>query len=639
MWNREFDGLVSNSLTFQIYKLKTNNNKVIFEANTINFISLERVGQFDFAISQSFRNNVILSNEDKTSLGLYQSFQVYTEDDIPFIDGQFYILSVKDIKNSYDLEEAFYFESKIQEDAFNEIANRSIKEFTITKLAALKELQGIEFVLGDGKPFESSITLKFDRNSLINNLNFTMEAPSGATYKALPLQDPDNEQPFLFFFNPINVRDNGHFMYLWSFNPTFNLPYDYLINSTNVVEGERVLNIEMLFTFLGILTFKDIFLKIWKVIDVVDSGFQGYSEERIKRFREENGTFQKSEDYINFIVSSYLKNNKLTDKQKNAIKSLILLCSSQLSGYYTFKGGRTEEHKLAFPFFIEKSGEQFFLKSLYYIVENNQIKNNNKNNYLNHNTIQIHDQAVQLPLLPERLTELDFSSNPVDFNNKTYNFNYPFWLWLAERERETLLSFNYQKFHLADVKTIEFETWKDELYYYQVDAVDRHMDNIAAHIANNDFSLMPPPAREQIPPGYKFVPGSWERSYSDEHIRDDDDGYGGKNPVYKRTYKFKFSVKKENDELTQFHPQNKWFIEQKDALIVFNKKQLERFTSSNEVSLTFNFDYENGHKVKEMELLSLWTPIIKLNYKKRDYTIKTANYKDALSTRTRIIFW
>ncbi|WP_338583290.1 hypothetical protein [Mycoplasmopsis cynos] len=445
-----------NITTLYVYKIKNFIEKQKLETNSKNFIRLEFVGEFDATITARAKQTNLNLDNKILKLGLNDSLTVAIDDNFIFDENEFYFILGSKYQAHTGLYDAYYFETKIDELIFNDLGDDKIQEFTITKLKSFKELNDIEFIVvndeddvnnelevvnADDKIDITSYQLEFYSSALINQImhfkNDFFEVPN--------FEIKDNKKPILIFANPTAVYDNTYSLFLW------NISKFYVDNWSVISFFLRRLTLEYHKNYEHYLkqivnngSHREI-LKECAYNTYVE--FQGTETQR-KEWADKNGN-AKSSDINDYLIRNFLAIRPEAEKIK--FLSLLLMFSEQIASSYCWKGGLNDEHKAALPMtahFKDIANEYYVdnprivLESLLYSTneqDNNDIKFGVYNQFLNKNIFFLNGKTVQFALTPDQFEEPELSQRPIDFNNKTLNLNYPFYLFLTEQDTSSIL--------------------------------------------------------------------------------------------------------------------------------------------------------------------------------------------------------
>ncbi|WP_036452799.1 hypothetical protein [Mycoplasma buteonis] len=622
----DFLAISDNLKSFYIYELLSDSEKILLENNSINIVRINNIGYYTFNVVTNSKNTILTSEEDKTRLGLFNSFELSTTQKIPLKESTFYVLSETEINTTEELNNSYYFESKLEENLFNEVTEQSAVTFTASRLKSFKELNKISFVLNkDDNNKYNQLTLKLPKTALINNLIFTARNEENESYRIKP-NLLSNNPPYLLFCNPINIIDNKLSLYPWTFNPIRWISYA-VIKEVSEQQEDKSYRVDLfrLFTILEIIEFKDVYWQLFAVSDAVNSGYKGMDKEEKEKWQQEYGQFNKASEYIDYevfkILSSYKKQNQI-----QAVKSIMLLSSSQLSGQYCYKGGNTQEHKTIFPFYIEKIGVDFYIKSDIYKLEEH-LKPLLTNAFLNANAFIVNDQMVQLPLLPEKLQELDYSQNPTDFNEKTLNLDYPFWIQLIGEKAQSNFLF------LGDAKSKTQRRFMYETYTVSGSVTDSSFA-VRREFQTKDILKW---KIERVGGTVKDIRCKSLGSYTIE-INEPYTGGPHTGTTTELIYKYQCVGIYEIDK-----PKFVYFDEQPD-LYFYNKNDLAKIIDPDNlaetISYDFAFDLNEGERLESLLISSVWTDWVELDFKNgNSIKLRTSNYENQTHARTKINIW
>ncbi|BDX52598.1 hypothetical protein JPM7_2050 [Metamycoplasma equirhinis] len=170
--------------------------------------------------------------------------------------------------------------------------------------------------------------------------------------------------------------------------------------------------------------------KLIKVTEKLTSNFAGMSSKEKSDFKEETYNGNDPKQYCDFEIYNFLQNFQ-DEALKDYIRLILLMMSKYIASSYCFKGGLTEEHELFLPFYLEKTliKNTWRIKSNYFYFDNEKNEWLPKNNILDqHNIFKFHNKLINMPILPEKISEINISNSPLDFNtDKSHNFNYLIW--------------------------------------------------------------------------------------------------------------------------------------------------------------------------------------------------------------------
>lgn len=450
---------ISDNLTeLYIYKLKTNKKDINLEVNSINFIRLEFLGKYEASITARSKQSLLNLDNKVLKLGLNDSMNLAISDEFEFEENTFYFLSEQAIENDEELANAYYFETKIDELIFNDLGNDKIQEFTITKLKAFKELNDVEFVLLKNENFEN-YELEFKSSSLINQiLNF-----KNGFFEVPNFEIKENKKPILLFANPTAIYENNYSLFLWSLSKFYIENWSTLYNQIRELSTSE--NNQY---YLSQITTNEEYKNIIKQCAYnTYVEYQG-SEQQRKEWTAKNGN-SKSADINDYIIRNFIASKSEIEKIK--FLSILLIFSENIASSYSWKGGLNDEHKAVLPVtarFKNISGQKdepnpnIILETFFFNFEkqNSELIFGVYNQFLNKNIFILNGKMVQFGITPEVFEDLDISQQPIDFNNKTLNLNYPFYLFATNEETKKLFNLNNEILDNYDTQifTVEKQT-------------------------------------------------------------------------------------------------------------------------------------------------------------------------------------
>ncbi|MHA3846194.1 hypothetical protein ACX1NA_03365, partial [Mycoplasma sp. VS276A1] len=379
--------------------------------------------------------SAINTDSDTFSNHLYDSYSlsVTSEFNELFNDSNaFYFFTFQPVENNANFKDFYIAENKIDNFQIME-ALENLNEITITQLDYYKELQSMDFIVVNDKEKyneakssteEKSLNIRMNNGALINHISFLNEKSEYINV------DNHGKKPFLLFVNPFRVKGKSYSLNFWSLeNYNFGLFNEYQGDIKPFEDNEFTKHLN----------------KLYAITKTIKSGFKDMNEEQVKEFKRLNGDISDlknySNQYLKDILDSYLYNGKFDKYLK--FKSYILSASNYLISDYCWKGGNNNEYMFYTPFTLdfEESGLHLSSRMINkqksdYTSGGYMLWSNVTNEFLNGNTYKHFGYNIQLPLLGEQLEEIDYSQNPVDFNNKSYNLCYPVYCF------ENYLNFN-----------------------------------------------------------------------------------------------------------------------------------------------------------------------------------------------------
>ncbi|PZV97718.1 hypothetical protein, partial [Metamycoplasma auris] len=169
--------------------------------------------------------------------------------------------------------------------------------------------------------------------------------------------------------------------------------------------------------------------KVFFVTQTLTSNFSNMDESKRKEFKEKIYNGNDPKQYCDFQIHSLL-DSLTNEKLRSIVRIIILMLSKHISSSFCFKGGLTEEHELYLPFYLERTlDNSYAIKSNYFFFDDKEGEWKPKKNILNeHNAFLLHDKVIQMPIILEKINEVNISNSPLDFNtSNSHNFNYLFW--------------------------------------------------------------------------------------------------------------------------------------------------------------------------------------------------------------------
>ncbi|WLP85240.1 hypothetical protein [Mycoplasma seminis] len=429
---------LNDSTTLYAYKIHSD-DKITFTKNSINVVALDEPKELECVILNKTKISGISTDSDTFSNHLYNSFSLSIQSDFSNVlndSNAFYFFTFEPIKEIDNFKDFYILENKI--DNFQILdALENLNEITITQLDYYKEIQSMDFVIADNfetyknnlENHRGELNIELNKMALINHISLLNSKNS-----YIPAQN-NGVKPFLFFVNPFRVKNNISALNFWSFeNYNFGLFNEYNGTLTTLENNEFVEHIK----------------KLYGITKTIKSGYKNMTEEQIKTFKQQNGNITDlksySDQYLKEILDGYIYNGKFDKYLK--FKSYILSASNYLISDYCWKGGNNNEYMFYTPFSldIDPSGvhvsSRLYKKTRWVYGEPYKPESKVDSEFLNGNTFTHFGHNVQLPLLKEQLEEIDFSQNPVDFNNKTYNLNFPVYCFENREYFERLIQYS-----------------------------------------------------------------------------------------------------------------------------------------------------------------------------------------------------
>ncbi|AKF41028.1 hypothetical protein AAW50_03515 [Mycoplasmopsis canis] len=472
----DFLSLSDNLTELYIYKLKTNKKEINLETDSINFVELEFLGNFEASISSRSKQSILNLDNKVLKLGLADSMSVAISDDFEFKENCFYFLSEKEIENSDDLENCYYFETKVDELIFNDLGNSSINEFTITRLKALKELNNIDFILSKNNNFES-YKLELKNSTLINQI-MNFQNINENEYFVIPnFEIKNNKKPFLLFANPVAVNEKSYSLFLWSISKFFVKSWDEIF-----VKLQKINNDTTQQWFLNTITSNNEYKNILKKCSYNTYVELQGSEQQRKEWAAQNGN-SKSSDLNDYIIRNFIASK--TELEKIEFLSVLLIFSENIASSYSWKGGLNDEHKAVLPLTarfkniandLNDENPEILVDTMFfeYYSVTDDFEFGVYNQFINKNVFLVNGKMVQFALTPDEFQEQDLSQQPIDFNNKTLNLNFPFYVFLDKENLKSFLNIseNLTSLYNTEILTIEQPTQQYNERTRQVDPLN-----------------------------------------------------------------------------------------------------------------------------------------------------------------------
>ncbi|MDD7907220.1 hypothetical protein PUW87_01100 [Metamycoplasma hyosynoviae] len=446
----------------KLYKYRiTNlaNGYLKFHLKANDLIILDYESTVTGYIPQSTISIVEKPEDDKAFYNFIDSFQFITNDIVyePIVSSRndFFLFSLKDKENiDFEKDELYFIDSSSSVDYdFSPESNNEHYLYQI-QFANIKQLKNydirkIEYKFKDEinlKPTKQ-IYLKVEPTILISDLVFKGRKVinnSNILHNYVPNYKIKTDiTPIKFYphlVHPINIQKE-YDCWLDQTNIFFDLFNTHFYNKDRIewntiyknlilrylqnIENEDLIKfLELIDDCIGVTeTISSGYKKIYKkTIDVKDKEtFQSkvYSGSDPKQFCDFN--------IYNFLKFFSYDNPSIT----KTLETILLMLSKYIPSNWTFKGGLTQEHELYLPFYLETSQTSgvWNIKSNFYIFNSQKNIWEPKDNLLsNHNIFSFHTKLIALPILPEKISEINISNTPLDFNtSNSHNFNYLMW--------------------------------------------------------------------------------------------------------------------------------------------------------------------------------------------------------------------
>ncbi|VEU58402.1 hypothetical protein [Mycoplasmopsis gallinacea] len=465
--NRTYLFETEETKTLYIYKAITkDNNPLTFQKNSVNVVALEYVKQIDALVLSKGTQPILDSSEALIKLSSAKTFSLQLNEHLNFDLNDFYFFSFEapgSLDNN-DLNNFYYIQEKNQ---MLELYQEEFEEISITQLKFLKELNDVDFIFIKNQEelesyksaFHSSgektLNLNLRMPTLLNSISL-YQSSNGRTerIKATHVQSGEEREkvkPFLFLVNPINVKNNSFEYYFWTLSNYKNLNARNLflfrtgisrINMLNLLnldnEAYEVVKnccyVTYVLTSPNTENFNDDFKRTY----TTDSNPTNYNNNQIQKIINKYEAAGNSGAVANF-------------------KAIIYSLSNHIKSDFNYGGGMKKGFTLTVPFYIQYSFASpspiFTLMSDHFNIASNGVAGKFKQEFLNLNSFVYQGSQIQLPLVPNEFEEFDFSQNPLDFNEKSLNFNYPIWLFSTDDKIANFFNFKFQDW--ASDETVE----------------------------------------------------------------------------------------------------------------------------------------------------------------------------------------
>ncbi|MDD1366394.1 hypothetical protein [Metamycoplasma hyosynoviae] len=446
----------------KLYKYRiTNlaNGYLKFHLKANDLIILDYESTVTGYIPQSTISIVEKPEDDKAFYNFIDSFQFITNDIVyePIVSSRndFFLFSLKDKENiDFEKDELYFIDSSSSVDYdFSPESNNEHYLYQI-QFANIKQLKNYDIRKIEYK-FKDEINLKptkqiylkveptilisdlvFKGRKVINNSNILHNYVPN--YKIKADITPVKFYPHLV--HPINVQKE-YDCWLDQTNIFFDLFNTHFYNKDRIEWNTIYKN--LILRYLQNIESKELkeFLNLINdCIGVTETITSGYT----KIYKKNNDitnkeTFQSKlysgsdpKQFCDFKIFNFLKffsyDNPAITK---TLETILLMFSEYIPSNWTFKGGLTQEHELYLPFYLETSQTSgvWNIKSNFYIFNSQKNIWEPKDNLLsNHNIFSFHTKLIALPILPEKISEINISNTPLDFNtSNSHNFNYLMW--------------------------------------------------------------------------------------------------------------------------------------------------------------------------------------------------------------------
>ncbi|MDC8920548.1 hypothetical protein PR253_02485 [Metamycoplasma hyosynoviae] len=435
------------------------NGYLKFHLKANDLIILDYESTITGYIPQSTISIVEKPEDDKAFYNFIDSFQFITNDIVyePIVSSRndFFLFSLKDKENiDFEKDELYFIDSSSSVDYdFSPESNNEHYLYQI-QFANIKQLKNYDIRKIEYK-FKDEINLKptkqiylkveptilisdlvFKGRKVINNSNILHNYVPN--YKIKTDITPINFYPHLV--HPINIQKE-YDCWLDQTNIFFDLFNTHFYNKDRIEWNTIYKN--LILRYLQNIESKELkeFLELIDdcigVTETISSGYKKIYKKTIDVKDKE--TFQSKvysgsdpKQFCDFNIYNFLKffsydNPSIT----KTLETILLMLSKYIPSNWTFKGGLTQEHELYLPFYLETSQTSgvWNIKSNFYIFNSQKNIWEPKDNLLsNHNIFSFHTKLIALPILPEKISEINISNTPLDFNtSNSHNFNYLMW--------------------------------------------------------------------------------------------------------------------------------------------------------------------------------------------------------------------
>ncbi|MDD1373916.1 hypothetical protein [Metamycoplasma hyosynoviae] len=446
----------------KLYKYRiTNlaNGYLKFHLKANDLIILDYESTVTGYIPQSTISIVEKPEDDKAFYNFIDSFQFITNDIVyePIVSSRndFFLFSLKDKENiDFEKDELYFIDSSSSVDYdFSPESNNEHYLYQI-QFANIKQLKNYDIRKIEYK-FKDEINLKptkqiylkveptilisdlvFKGRKVINNSNILHNYVPN--YKIKADITPVKFYPHLV--HPINVQKE-YDCWLDQTNIFFDLFNTHFYNKDRIEWNTIYKN--LILRYLQNIESKELkeFLNLINdcigVTETIASGYKKIYDggEDIKdkdAFQNRIYSGNDPKQFCDFKIFNFLKffsyDNPAITK---TLETILLMFSEYIPSNWTFKGGLTQEHELYLPFYLETSQTSgvWNIKSNFYIFNSQKNIWEPKDNLLsNHNIFSFHTKLIALPILPEKISEINISNTPLDFNtSNSHNFNYLMW--------------------------------------------------------------------------------------------------------------------------------------------------------------------------------------------------------------------
>lgn len=448
---------VSDTGTLYIYKIDTS-KPLKFQKNSFNFVKLKKVSETEYAKISTELVPSSIEQDSTTLLNLTHQVKINTTEQVNLPYNNFYIffLESPQIENN-QIKNGYVLNSNTVENIFNlTTGTQEVSELTITPLETLKELEGIEFFVVNEDLQDQQITLTLNAGSLLNLINFYK---FNDKLQNLKYSYASQLFPYVIYANPLNLNNDTLNFFMWSFSSNHAIPLKGISSLIEVRESYKekarpipgvsphIVPVEFVkFDLINYLHLREFYDLIINLIEKTRIFYKGTKQEKENLARDFD--IKNIREYNDFLI---LEAKQKYPEFEHLLSTTLILLSEQIDSSYCWKGGLNNENAIFSPFTLYYQNNEFLIKSEFLSWNLTDGVFNLKNNtaFLNFNLYKYKGYFLNLPSLPAELSEQDFSQKPVDFNDKSFNFNYPFYLFINDRDFS-----NYQKttLPLAELK-------------------------------------------------------------------------------------------------------------------------------------------------------------------------------------------
>lgn len=447
-----------------------------FDASAINLINLTYHGSFyGYVNSVDFLPSLV-DEDGKISNDVYKLINLFTPSRLELSSQDFYLFKFFDastpVEDVKQIDNKFYVLNEKTTGAHIDIYEDSeITELTLIPFQYFQKLKGLNIQIAPYfSEYSTRVNLTIPQNIPINAIEFKEDR---ATKSRLSAQLVNASNIFMLrnFINLSSSDAESLDAYYFTFDYWNRLtPYSILkycfkdangwllqinrIKWVNNREQNDYINSEI--------------IRMLKLSWIYHAGGKE-EQEQLK----DNNAVGNLKDWSDRKIEELAKFFKGNQQKINEFHTLILMLSRELVSSYAWGGGRKSDHKLFlyayfYPLYIfekEQRGNEInpdtlkiklYLKSDYFDFNDNAspgtisgITFKNIANKLNANITQTNEGPAFLDLLPSLIENKKYSTLPLDFNAKTNNFNYSFYIPLKSENVNTLLNLNQENASLT----------------------------------------------------------------------------------------------------------------------------------------------------------------------------------------------